>query len=224
MRDRSGSVWVGTDGGGLFQLEWHSASIGHLPGASVHALHEDRAGALWVGTSRGLTRLERRTQTPAYHRPRMVCRVTSCSASLEDAGRQRSVDRHRQRTQPSHRGRGTFTAYTGKHGLFEERVQPHLRRPSRQPLADLRGRCVPGAQGRPLTSWTPERSRKSASPRYGIADGLPSTECAGNRQPAGWAAPDGRMFIPTLRGVAILDPGWTGPPPAKMPIRIAAAW
>ena len=62
MRDREGSIWVGTDGGGVNRMlpkvvELHGRDEG-LPFDTVRSLCEDRAGDLWVVTQDGtVTRL-----------------------------------------------------------------------------------------------------------------------------------------------------------------------
>ncbi len=38
------------------------------------------------------------------------------------------------------------------------------------------------------------------------SDGMRSAECMGGSQPAGWRSRDGRLWFPTTRGVAVLDP------------------
>ncbi|MBI5283267.1 MAG: response regulator [Candidatus Solibacter usitatus] len=44
--------------------------------------------------------------------------------------------------------------------------------------------------------------------QYGVADGMRSRECngGGGGQPAGWVARDGRVWIPTVKGVSVIDP------------------
>ena len=42
---------------------------------------------------------------------------------------------------------------------------------------------------------------------YGKAEGLASQTCAGGFQPGATRAPDGRIWFPTAKGVAIVDPG-----------------
>lgn len=60
--DGAGSLWIGTDGGGLNRLrndrfESYRASPGGLPGDSISALLADPDGTLWVGTDgNGLAR------------------------------------------------------------------------------------------------------------------------------------------------------------------------
>ena len=58
---------------------------------------------------------------------------------------------------------------------------------------------------------------------YGTADGMKSTDCNGGFQPAGWKSHDGRLWIPTMEGVAVADPKKAGvgePPP---PVRLESA-
>ena len=57
---RDGSVWMGTEGEGLFRYEngkvTKDADAG-LAAARVNAVYEDRRGTLWLGTDRGFSRL-----------------------------------------------------------------------------------------------------------------------------------------------------------------------
>jgi signal transduction histidine kinase/streptogramin lyase len=41
---------------------------------------------------------------------------------------------------------------------------------------------------------------------YGKSDGLPALECAGGFQPAGCKTHDGRLWFPTVKGLAVVDP------------------
>ena len=45
-----------------------------------------------------------------------------------------------------------------------------------------------------------------ASRVFGLADGLRSRECNGGFDPAAWHSADGRLWFPTLKGVASIDP------------------
>lgn len=68
-----GSLWVGTNTGGLNRLDratWRFERFRHrsddprsLSHDSVYAIVEDRAGALWIGTQRGLNRFDAKTRT-----------------------------------------------------------------------------------------------------------------------------------------------------------------
>lgn len=65
--DRDGSIWAGSEGGGLDHFDLKSGSVSHylhssqpgsLPDDRVQALLIGRAGDLWVGTWAGLSRLK----------------------------------------------------------------------------------------------------------------------------------------------------------------------
>jgi ligand-binding sensor domain-containing protein/class 3 adenylate cyclase len=49
---------------------------------------------------------------------------------------------------------------------------------------------------------------------FGKDDGLRSPECNGGTQPAGCVAKDGRIWFPTIKGLAVLDPAGFKPEPA----------
>jgi signal transduction histidine kinase len=45
-----------------------------------------------------------------------------------------------------------------------------------------------------------------SSVAYTTADGLKSSECTGDSQPAGWLTRDARLWFPTIRGIVVIDP------------------
>jgi ligand-binding sensor domain-containing protein/signal transduction histidine kinase len=62
LEDRTGAVWIGTQGGGLNRWrEGRFATFSMRDGLSsdfVWALHQDADGVLWIGTNHGLNRLK----------------------------------------------------------------------------------------------------------------------------------------------------------------------
>lgn len=55
--DAAGNLWIGTEGGGLFQLRAEKISDANAPVKDISCLAVDRDGVLWVGTSgHGLAR------------------------------------------------------------------------------------------------------------------------------------------------------------------------
>jgi len=57
--DAKGILWIGTEGGGLFQLRDGKISDANAPVKDISCLLVDRAGVLWAGTSgHGLARLQ----------------------------------------------------------------------------------------------------------------------------------------------------------------------
>ncbi|MRR13428.1 GGDEF domain-containing protein, partial [bacterium] len=53
------------------------------------------------------------------------------------------------------------------------------------------------------------RAASLRSVGFGTSDGMRSASAAGGQQPAGFVAADGRLWFPTYRGVAVLDPART---------------
>ncbi|MES1180700.1 MAG: two-component regulator propeller domain-containing protein, partial [Verrucomicrobiota bacterium] len=57
--DEKGNLWIGTDGGGLFQLRDGKISDTHAPVSDISCLLVDRENVLWIGTSgHGLARFQ----------------------------------------------------------------------------------------------------------------------------------------------------------------------
>ncbi len=81
FEDGSGTLWVGTDAGGLNRFEPESETFvryRHDPEDSttissdaVRAIVEDRDGDLWIGTVNGLNRLDRQVETFRLYRSRI---------------------------------------------------------------------------------------------------------------------------------------------------------
>lgn len=57
-----------------------------------------------------------------------------------------------------------------------------------------------------LDDFAGGKARAITCVSYDTSDGMPSTECRGGSQPAGWRARDGRLWFPTTRGAVVIDP------------------
>jgi signal transduction histidine kinase len=57
-----------------------------------------------------------------------------------------------------------------------------------------------------LNAFAEGKRRRVEGTVFGRSDGLPSAECNGTIQPAGWKSRDGRLWFPTVKGVAVIDP------------------
>jgi hypothetical protein len=201
-----GSVWIGTYGGGLNRLRNGTVQAlttkDGLPNDIVFAILPARAGGLWIGTyGGGLARLQD-GRLRAYG-SREGLSNDYVLALHEDGdgvlwigtfggGLVRLKD-------------GRFRSYTTKDGLYDDVVYQILEdsagylwmgsdkgvfRVSKQSLAAH-------AQGGAPLSFT----------SYGRADGMKSSQCISGAQPAGLRTRDGRLWFPTTRGVAVVDPG-----------------
>ena len=203
LEDRSGAVWLGGERGGLVRLaggairSW-SVTNG-LPDSQVNAIAEDREGMIWAGTPKGLCRL-----TKDFH----LATFTSADGLSHDTIRALFCDHDGTlwiggRGITRYKG-GRFSPIRGVNGLPVEVIKaieeddlghlwfstPHgLLRGEKGMLEDFcDGR-------RPAVTFTV----------FDRTDGLPSNECSGY-QPAVWKNADGRLYFPTLNGLAIVDP------------------
>lgn len=73
---------------------------------------------------------------------------------------------------------------------------------------------------RDLLAFASDRSHPIPSLSFGAADGLRSASFAGGQQPAGASGPDGRLWLPSDRGVVVVDPSQLPSPPAPPGARI----
>jgi signal transduction histidine kinase/ligand-binding sensor domain-containing protein/CheY-like chemotaxis protein len=198
--DRRGGLWIGTFQG-LARLEdgrltAYTRGRG-FPTGRIYALHEDRRGTLWVGSKDGLGRLagDRFETLP----PRLGAPSGSVYSFSEDPegtlwiGAKGGLFRHRA---------GAFTAFTERDGMLEDGYLVIV--------DDGRGNlwgCDQGVLRIPKAGLEAHAAgRRIVSRSFGAEDGMPSSECSGIGRPAGLRAHDGRLWFPTARGVAIVDP------------------
>jgi ligand-binding sensor domain-containing protein/signal transduction histidine kinase len=203
--DRQGNLWVGTSGGlsrfrdGRFTT--YTTADG-LSSDAVHSILQDRAGALWLGTwGGGLNRFQNGTFT-AFSKSDGVSndfilsfyedREGSLWVGTLGGGLLRGRD-------------GRFRAYTTKEGLLEDLVYQALE-DSRDNLWISCNKGIFRISKKELDDLDRGLIRSVSCMSFGIADGMPSGECANGSQPLGWKGRDGRLWIPTQSGVVVINP------------------
>jgi signal transduction histidine kinase/ligand-binding sensor domain-containing protein/CheY-like chemotaxis protein len=204
--DRSGALWIGTDGAGLNRLEGAKFSAltqaDGLTSNFITALQEDRSGNLWIGTrGGGLNRLSKGQITPFTTKQGLSSNTVS--AIYEDgdgvlwiATRGGGLNRFKN---------GRFATFGTKDGLFDDLVH--------QVVEDNQGdlwmssnKGIFRVPKRQLNEFADGLARSIQGKVYGQSDGMKSSECNGIGQPAGYRTLDGRVWFPTLKGVAMIDP------------------
>jgi ligand-binding sensor domain-containing protein/signal transduction histidine kinase len=223
-QDRSGRFWFGTSKG-LIKYEGgrytRYTTADGLAGDDVKAILEDRTGRLWFGTWGGLSTYDDgrfTSYTEQYGLASDHIRTLHEDAEgilwvgTYDGGLSRFKD-------------GRFTRYTTKEGLFNNGVF--------QILEDEHGyfwmssnKGIYRVKRQELNDFADGKLRSITSIAYGKNDGLLNVECNGGRQPAGWKTRDGRLWFPTARGAAVIDPreineNTTPPPVVIEEVRIA---
>ena len=200
VEDRGGTLWVGADGG-IFRIQ-EGALRRYGPDSlrNVRTIHEDRNGVIWVGTRRGLFRFSEGTWRAFTTEDGLSLNVVASLYEDEEGtlwigtlggGLNRYKD-------------GRFVVYTTRDGLHDNGVW--------QILDDDRGHfwmCsdtgVFRVEKQELADFAEGKTDRVTSVAYTEADGLPSAECNGG-QPGGWKAGDGRLWFPTMKGAAVIDP------------------
>ena len=200
--DADGDLWIGSNGGLFRQREgrWQNEiERSGLASSIVRDLHLDRQEALWIASDGGLGRYQNGTfETFGLRHGLPVLSLTSIYE--DDSGTfwigtlGGGLVRLRD---------GVFTSFTVAEGFYDVF----------QTVEDDRGRLwmsnnrgLVSVEKNQLQSASPADGRGIPSITYGTRDGMPSRECNGGSQPAGWKTRDGRLWFPTLGGLAILDP------------------
>jgi len=202
--ERNGTLWFGTNHGlvrvAAGRLTRYTVRDG-LSHDRITALHQDRSGALWIGAFRGVTRFAGGRFVRYEERDGLV--GSWVRAIHEDADGVIWVGTY---DSGLYRLAGDrLTRYTRREGLHDNGVF--------QILEDDDGYLWMGSNrgisrvSRHELNDLAERRRLTVTPiAFGIKDGLLSSETNGGRQPAGSKTADGRLWFPTMGGVAVVDP------------------
>lgn len=202
--DRAGNLWIGTLNG-LTKMQGGQFTIyttnDGLSDDSVQAIQPDDKGGLWIGTRNGGLNLFKDGKFSVW----------SLENGLSDNDvRAIQVDHNGTIWIGTRRGglnrlqNGKVTSYTTKDGLFDDCVF--------QILEDEGGNlwmsCTKGVfrvSLQELNDFADGKTSVINSFAYGMTDGMLSRECNGG-QPGGWKGRDGRLWFPTIKGVAMINP------------------
>ncbi len=100
---------------------------------------------------------------------------------------------------------GRITAYTTRHGLFDDGIWLILEDEQRN-LWMSSPRGIFRVSKQDLNDFADGRIGSIASVAYDEADGLKSSQGVGGSQPVGWKGRDGRLWFSTFQGVTVVDP------------------
>jgi len=211
LESSDGSLWFGT-GGGLAHLSDSTWTVWSekdgLPSLSVAALLEDDSGAIWVGTNQGIGQLRDgrfEKMGPRFGNPDM-----QVLGILRDDGGDLWFATYGSGLARLHRGE--WTLLTTREGLPTDYLYDALM-DSRGDLWVTSTRGIFQA-GRADLDASAATGHALAFRAYGRDDGLRSTECNGGSQPASWRGRAGRLWFPTVRGLASIDPARIAEQPA----------
>lgn len=214
---RGDRVLVGGDDG-VFALDPATGASERVPGTEgleIYLIDATEDGELWLGTNRGLHAI-----APASHR------VWSKANGLAS-----DVVRALRRDPSGVLWVGTYggglhrvdgrrvTVFDAKNGLFEDAVSSIVEDESgRFWLTGNKG--VTRVQRRRLEEFARAGSGPLDAELLDASSGMRTSECNGGGQPAAHLGGDGRLWVPTVDGVAVFDTRRearnTVPPPVRI--------
>jgi signal transduction histidine kinase/ligand-binding sensor domain-containing protein/CheY-like chemotaxis protein len=200
-----GSLWIGTKGGGISRLqngEFSSYTTADgLAGDVVRNVHQARDGTIWVLTTDGLShwrdgRFENFTTDNGLSHNFTYSVHEDAEGTLWigtfGGGLHRLHDGH-------------IDAFTSEDGLFDDTMFQILEDDNE----NLWMTCNNGifrVNKNDLDKYTRGLIERIPCTVYGTEDGMKSSECNGSAKPAGTRTRDGRLWFPTIKGIACIDP------------------
>lgn len=202
--DRAGHLWFGTaEGVYRFKDGQHTRfGIEHgLAHTNVRAVLEDRQGRMWFGTyGGGVSVLHKGKFTTIDTKDGLTSNHAWAFHEDTDGhiwiGTESGLNRYNA---------GALFAFTRKHGLFDDLVNCILE----DDLGNFWISCNRGIYRVSRQELNDVASGRASAVRhiaYGVSDGMLSSETNGENQPAGCKGRDGRLWFPTIQGLACIDP------------------
>ncbi len=204
---RDGSIWAGTNGGGIDVLRPDGRIVNYsrrngLGDDFIYAIAQDQEGAVWVGTYNGDLYRFLGEKITTFH-PNAGASQNAIWEIFPDAGgvlwlgtNSGGLIRYKN---------GVFRTITTRDGLYNDVAF--------QILEDDHGylwmNCNKGVyrvSKAELNDFADGKIRRVRSLSFGISEGVRGVESTGPAQPAGWKARDGKLWFPTIKGVAVVDP------------------
>jgi len=200
-----GRLWVGTDNG-LSVIDGSSirsyTTADGLSGNSVTAIAESPNGELWIGTYEDGLNLFNNGKFTSFTTDSGLGSNTISALYLDQDGTLwigtygGGLTRFKD---------NRFLTFGSREGLFDDKIF--------QILEDDNGnlwmgcnRGVFSVSKRDLDDVGRGATDRVGNAIYGTDDGLRTREVNGGVQPAGWRGSDGRLWFPTVSGVAVVNP------------------
>lgn len=202
--DHRGSLWIGTRGGltrmsnGVFKT---FTEVDGLPNDLITTLYEDTKGNLWIGTFGGLARLTNEEFTiftirDGLSSDAVISLHEDSDGTLWIGTNGGGLNRLKD---------GRFTTYITSNGLLDDVVYRILEDGRNHLWLSCR-KGIFHISKKELDEFAAGSVASIAPVAYGTADGMMTRECSGGGDPAGWRGNDGKLWFPTLKGVAMIDP------------------
>jgi signal transduction histidine kinase/ligand-binding sensor domain-containing protein/DNA-binding response OmpR family regulator/HPt (histidine-containing phosphotransfer) domain-containing protein len=215
--DEDGGVWVGLLPGGVIRLrDGVARRFGvedGLPSDRVLCLLPAKGGGAWVGTTAGLARFEG-DRFRAFTKRDGLPDERAQSLVLDDEG---TLWIGTGNGLARLRGEEIRSVGT-KEGLYDGVLKAILQDNGWLFMTGNHG--VFRVRRADVSATMDGQSRGFSSEHFGLADGMQSEGCSGGTLPGAVRASDGRIWVATTRGLAVLDPRRLERPAAFLAVRI----
>ena len=202
--DHLGNLWIGTRGGlsrmkdGVFRT---FTEVDGLPNDLITTLYEDSKGNLWIGTFGGLSKFKNEEFTAftikdGLSSDAVISLYEDSDGTMWIGTNGGGLNRMKD---------GQLTAYTTRNGLLDDVVYRILEDGQNNLWLSCR-KGIFHIRKKDLDEFASGRIASIAPVAYGTADGMMTRECSGGGDPAGWKSTDGKLWFPTIKGVAMIDP------------------
>lgn len=197
-----GAIWAGTDSG---LTRWWKGTLRTYTSAdglssdTILSLAPSRTGDLWVGTRHGLDLIRNNLIVDFAQQSQFSGDLVNAIHEDDDGTLWIATNDHGLK-QLRH---GVVTVFGPKQGLFESALHSILETDGYFWLTSNKG--VYRVKRAQLEDYAAGRTNHLDSLLLGEEDGMRNRECD-TGSPAAWRSRDGRLWFPTVEGVAVLDP------------------
>jgi len=218
-QDRAGTLWFGTQMG---LVSWNDreqkryTTKDGLTSDSITAIADDAQGNLWIGTRRGGLNRWRDGKFTAFRKSDGLP-SDDVSALWVDKKGVLWVGTFSSGLARFQNGR--WTRYTTSEGLSSNNLG-YLIDDDDENLWIGSNAGVLRIPKQALNDFANGSIKSVPCRAYGKEDGLPTLECTTDSQPGAWRGHDGRLWLPTIKGLLSVDP-WqlnanSNPPPVTI--------
>ncbi len=202
---KDNTLWVGTRGGGISAFKngkftTYTTNNG-LTNNEIRNILEASDGSIWICTSDGLNRFKDGKFTNYTTENGLSYNIVYTIFEDENkvlwigtygGGLNRFKDGH-------------FTVFTTKQGMYDNTIFQILEDNQKYFWLTC-NRGIYRVSKKELNDYADGKIQTIHCTVFGTADGLRNAKCNGSCQPAGIRTRDGKLWIPTMKGVAIVDP------------------
>ena len=218
-QERTGRLWFGTLNGLVSwnEREWKRFTTRDgLSSDMITAMADDEQGDLWIGTRHGgLNRLHEGKFT-SFRKSDGLPSDDISSLLLDAQGVLWIATFNRGLARLHH---GHWTRFTTREGLASNNLG-YLVEDNEGNLWIGSNAGVTRVRKQALNDFANGAIKSVPLRAYGKGDGLPAAECTTGSQPGAWRGRSGRLWLPTIKGLASVDPAQlnpnTNPPPVMI--------